>query len=66
MSQRKTNAQKHLPPSLKWTSVNYGLMGAGLLSLVAGFFLLANASIVAAPLLLALGYVVLIPLGIVR
>lgn len=46
--------------------MNYGLMGAGLLSLVGGFFLLANASIVAAPLLLALGYVVLIPLGIIR
>ncbi len=46
--------------------MNYGLMGAGLVSLGVGFFLLANASTVAAPLLLALGYVVLIPLGIIR
>lgn len=46
--------------------MNYGLMGAGLASLGLGFFLLANASTVAAPLLLALGYVVLIPLGIIR
>lgn len=30
-----------------------------------GFALLAQGSIVAAPLLLALGYVVLIPLGII-
>jgi hypothetical protein len=31
-----------------------------------GFVLLASGSTVAAPLLLALGYVVLIPLGIIR
>lgn len=66
MTQRKRNAPAARPPSLRWTPVNYGLMGAGLLSLVAGFVLLANASTVAAPLLLTLGYVVLIPLGIVR
>lgn len=66
MTQRKRSAPKQRPPSLRWSPVNYGLMGAGLLSLVAGFVLLANASTVAAPLLLALGYVVLIPLGIVR
>lgn len=46
--------------------MNYALMGAGFLSLLGGFLLLANASTVAAPLLLTLGYVVLIPLGIVR
>jgi hypothetical protein len=46
--------------------VNYGLMGAGLASVVAGFFLLSSASTVAAPLLLTLGYAVLIPLGIIR
>lgn len=66
MTQRNRHAPTPIPPSLRWTSVNYGLMGAGLLSLVGGFFLLANASTVAAPLLLALGYVVLIPLGIIR
>lgn len=46
--------------------MNYGLMGAGLASLAAGFVLLAGGSTVAAPLLLTLGYVVLIPLGIIR
>jgi hypothetical protein len=41
-------------------------MGAGLASIALGFVLLASASTVAAPLLLSLGYVVLIPLGIIR
>lgn len=66
MTQRRRHAPKHRQPSLRWTPVNYGLMGAGIASVAAGFFLLAGASTVAAPLLLTLGYVVLIPLGIIR
>lgn len=66
MTQRTRKGPKHKPPSLRWTPVNYALMGAGLASIGLGFVLLASASTVAAPLLLALGYVVLIPLGIVR
>lgn len=63
--QRKA-AQKHRPPSLRWSTVNYALMAGGVIALAAGFMMLANGSTVAAPLLLALGYVVLIPLGIIR
>ena len=66
MSQARRKAPEHRPPSLRWTPVNYALMGGGILSLAGGFFLLSSGSIVAAPLLLALGYVVLIPLGIIR
>ena len=66
MPQSKRKAQKHRPPSLRWTPVNYALMGAGLVALAAGFVLLAGGSVTAAPLLLALGYVVLIPIGIIR
>lgn len=66
MSQRQRKARKHRPPSLRWTSVNYGLMGAGLVALASGFVLLAGGSTVAAPILLGLGYVVLIPVGIIR
>lgn len=66
MPQSQRKGPKHRPPSLRWTPVNYGLMAAGLAALAAGFVLLANGSIVAAPLLLALGYVVLIPVGIIR
>ncbi len=66
MAQQQRKARKQRPPSLRWSPVNYGLMGAGLVALAAGFVLLADGSTVAAPLLLALGYVVLIPLGIIR
>lgn len=66
MPQSKRKAQKHRPPSLRWSSVNYALMGSGLVALAAGFVLLAGGSTLSAPLLLALGYVVLIPLGIIR
>lgn len=45
--------------------INFALIGAGILSLAAGFVLLAGGSTIGAPLLLALGYVVLIPLGII-
>jgi hypothetical protein len=62
--QRRIRKQ-HLPPSLRWSTVNYALMAAGIVSIALGFALLANGSTVAAPLLLALGYVVLIPLGII-
>ncbi|MDR0786427.1 MAG: hypothetical protein LBG44_00930 [Gemmatimonadota bacterium] len=45
---------------------NWILLGAGLLTVVLGYVLLSGGSRVAAPLLLVLGYLVLIPLGIIR
>lgn len=66
MANRKARVPAEARPSLRWSPVNYALMGAGLAALAAGFILLAGGSTVAAPLLLALGYVVLIPLGIIR
>jgi hypothetical protein len=44
--------------------VNYALLGAALVSIVIGYVLLDRGSITAAPLLLVLGYVVLIPAGL--
>jgi hypothetical protein len=66
-SRRRTQRQpkQERPPSLRWTPVNYALMGAGVLALALGFFMLAQGSIVVAPLLLGLGFIVLIPLGII-
>lgn len=52
--------------SLRFSLVNFILILAGIISVAAGYMLLAGGSTVAAPLLLVLGYVVLIPMGIVR
>ncbi|MBI4408632.1 MAG: hypothetical protein HY561_02915 [Gemmatimonadetes bacterium] len=55
------------PPrgSLRFSPINAVLLVLGLLAVAAGYQLLARGSTVAAPLLLVLGYVVLIPLGII-
>jgi hypothetical protein len=51
--------------SLRFSVLNFGFLAAGLVSIGAGFFLLAGGSTVAAPLLLMLGFAVLVPLGII-
>jgi len=51
--------------SLSFSPINGLLIGAGLLAIVVGYVLLSNGSNVAAPLLLVLGYGVLVPLGII-
>lgn len=66
MAQRSRTAPEPRPPSLRWSPINYAFLGAGLAAIALGFLLLARGSTVAAPLLLALGYVVLVPLGIIR
>lgn len=52
--------------TLRFSMANWLLLAAGLLSVVVGYWFLSNGSTVAAPLLLVLGYVILIPLGIIR
>lgn len=54
------------PAALKFTKVNAMLGAGGVLSLTLGYWLLAQGSITAAPLLLVLGYVVLLPMAIIR
>lgn len=44
---------------------NYALMAAGAAAIVVGYILLDGGSVTAAPLLLVLGYAVLLPLGII-
>lgn len=63
--QRSTPAA-HSSPSLRFSPINGILIAAGLVAIAGGYILLARGSTVAAPLLLVLGYVVLIPLGIIR
>lgn len=58
----KTTAKS---PALRFTRVNVILGASGLLCLTLGYWLLAQGSITAAPLLLVLGYVVLLPMAII-
>jgi hypothetical protein len=51
--------------SLKFSAINGVLLLLGVASVVLGYVLLAGGSITAAPLLLVLGYAVLIPLAII-
>ena len=62
---RKTTSDSAQRGALSFTRVN-ALMGvAGLLTLTVGYWLLAQGSITAAPLLLVLAYIVLLPLAII-
>jgi len=65
---RKSTSQsvERVQGTVRFSLQNWVLLGAGLVSIVAGYALLADGSTVAAPLLLVLGYVVLIPVGIIR
>ncbi|HEX6588590.1 MAG TPA: hypothetical protein VF039_06170 [Longimicrobiales bacterium] len=58
----KTRKETH---TLHFGVRNIALLAAGLLTITAGYVLLAGGSTVAAPLVLVLGYVVLIPLGLI-
>ena len=63
---RSTKKGAGRPAALRFTKVNAGLGAAGLGCLALGYMLLAQGSITAAPLLLVLAYVVLIPLAIIK
>ena len=51
--------------ALRFSGINAILGLAGVLTVTLGYFLLSQGSITAAPLLLVLGYVVLLPLAII-
>lgn len=61
-----TSAPEKVEGALRFSLQNWVLLASGLASIVAGYALLSGGSTVAAPLLLVLGYVVLLPLGIIR
>ena len=56
--------QKHESGDLRFGTKNYAALGAALVSIVIGFLLLSRGSITAAPVLLVLGYCVLVPYGL--
>ena len=51
--------------ALQFSAINGILGGAGIVAVAVGYFLLSQGSITLAPLLLVLGYVVLLPLAII-
>lgn len=53
------------PPRLQFGAVNAALFLGAALALGAGYVLLAKGSTTAAPILLVLGYCVLLPLGLI-
>lgn len=64
---KKTKTPTEAGPraALRFTRVNAILGAAGLLTMTVGYWMLAQGSITAAPLLLVLAYVVLLPLAII-
>ncbi len=50
---------------LQFGTANLVLLGSAAVALVAGYVLLASGSVTAAPILLVLGYCVLLPLGLI-
>jgi len=66
MAKKNSKETGGRPAALKFTKVNAILGGAGLVCMVLGYALLAQGSITAAPLLLVLAYVVLIPMAIIK
>lgn len=60
-----TAAADAVEAGVRFSPRNLAFLAAGLVSIIAGFALLAGGSTVAAPLLLVLGYAVLVPIGII-
>jgi hypothetical protein len=52
--------------TLRFTRENALLGATGIVFLIVGYWLLAQGSITAAPILLVLAYVVLLPMAIIR
>jgi uncharacterized membrane protein HdeD (DUF308 family) len=53
-------------PTLSFSRTNAAWLGAGVVSIAIGFLLLARGSESIAPVLLVLGYCVLLPVGIIK
>jgi hypothetical protein len=51
--------------SLRFSPLNLAVVAAGLAAILVGFMVLGGGSTVAGPLLLVLGFAVLVPLGII-
>jgi xanthine/uracil permease len=61
-SAKKT--KKGTPAAPDFGKRNYLIMGIGVLLIIAGFLFLAGGDITVSPILLVLGYCIVVPLGI--
>lgn len=66
MAKKKNDTEWKQGVALRFSRINYILLACGAVSVTVGYVLLARGSTVAAPLLLVLGYAVLLPLGIIK
>jgi hypothetical protein len=70
VEKRITGQQKSVIGPLPFKKVNYQILGAGILSIILGYVALAQnpwdgtMPLVVAPILLVLGYCILVPFGI--
>ena len=62
----KKTAKAGRPAAIKFTKVNAVIGASGIVTLTLGYWLLAEGSITAAPILLVLAYIVLLPMAIIR
>ncbi len=53
-------------PTVSFSRINAIYLGAGAVAIGLGFYLLAQGSMMLAPILLVLGYCVLLPIGIIK
>lgn len=65
MARTTSSADAAPEGALRFGLLNWVLLAAAVLAIVAGYVLLGGGSTVAAPLLLVVGYVILMPLGII-
>lgn len=65
-STRKENTEVSVNEEIRWPfgRLNYIMFGVALLVIIIGYVLLAQGSITMAPLLLVVGYCVLVPVAI--
>ena len=56
---------KRSEDALSFSATNWGLLVAGIAAITVGYVLLSGGSTVAAPLILVLGYMVLLPAALI-
>ncbi|MGH7543067.1 MAG: hypothetical protein ACREK7_03940 [Gemmatimonadota bacterium] len=63
---RSRGAAKAATPTLSFSRINAILLGSAAAGIGLGYLLLARGSMTLAPILLVLGYCVLLPIGIIK